>query len=189
MPSLRDVAPESWRMVVHNLLQYSSSWKFQQLAAGQLLSGKPVRYRKGWWYGPSIIYKITPAGSLSSSQPGGPTCSASPLAFSLIESMGVATSSFDLDVTWGRLPLYYLNYLFCPGVYIRSVQSTTGTSMGCPAGYIWVRCKTQFDNMVADGSCCDDGSRNISDDVVSGCRTGIGRMAMAAKAMIKAVAD
>jgi hypothetical protein len=36
---------------------------------------------------------------------------------------------------------------------------------------------------------CNDGSRNISGDVVGGYRTGIGGMAMAAKAMIKAVAD
>ncbi len=32
----------------------------------------------------SITYKITPSGSLSSSQPGGPPCWASPLAFGLI---------------------------------------------------------------------------------------------------------
>ncbi len=35
-------------------------------------------------YGPFITYKITPAGSLSSSQPGRPPCWASPLAFGLI---------------------------------------------------------------------------------------------------------
>ncbi len=40
--------------------------------------------RKGRWYGQSITYKIKPAGSLSSSQPGGPPCWASPLAFGLI---------------------------------------------------------------------------------------------------------
>ncbi|MFN9905624.1 MAG: hypothetical protein ACK56F_05780, partial [bacterium] len=52
----------------------NSSWKFYQLAAGQLMSGQPVRYGKGRWYGPSISYKITHAGPLSSSQPGGPPC-------------------------------------------------------------------------------------------------------------------
>ncbi len=58
-------------------LPYNSSCKFQQLAAGQHLSGQPVRY------GPPITYKITPAGSLSSNQLGGPLCWASPLAFYL----------------------------------------------------------------------------------------------------------
>jgi hypothetical protein len=65
-------------------LLYNSGWKFHQLAARQLLSGQPVRYGKGMQYGPSITYKFTPAGSLSSSQPGGLPCWASPLAFGLI---------------------------------------------------------------------------------------------------------
>jgi hypothetical protein len=66
-------------------LLYNISWKFLQLAAGQLLSGQPVRYGgKGKRYGPSITYKITPAGSLSSSPPGGPPFWASTLAFGLI---------------------------------------------------------------------------------------------------------
>ncbi len=63
-------------------LLYNSSWKFHQLAAGQLLLGQPVRYGKGRLL--SITYKITPAGSLSSSRPGGPPCWASPRAFGLI---------------------------------------------------------------------------------------------------------
>ncbi len=58
---------------------YNSSWKFHQLAAGQLLSRQPVRYGKGRQYGPSIKYKITPASSC----PGRPPCWASPLAFGL----------------------------------------------------------------------------------------------------------
>jgi hypothetical protein len=51
---------------------YNSSWKFLQLAAGQLLSGQPVRYGKSRRYDPSITYKITHARSLYSSHPGGP---------------------------------------------------------------------------------------------------------------------
>ncbi len=39
--------------------------------------------RKSLRYGPSIAYKITPAGSLSSSQPDGPPCRTSALAFGL----------------------------------------------------------------------------------------------------------
>ncbi len=66
-------------------LQYNSSWKFHQLAAGQLLSWQSVLYGKGMRYSPSIMYKITHDGSLSPSQPGGPSCRVSPLAFSLIE--------------------------------------------------------------------------------------------------------
>ncbi len=38
-------------------------------------------------------------------------------------------------------------------------------------------------------NCCDNDSRNISGDILSGYRTNIGGMAMAANAMIKAVAD
>jgi hypothetical protein len=51
-------------------------------------------WRSSWWmvvyiykgkrYGRSITYKITPAGSLSSSQPIGPPCWASSLAFGLV---------------------------------------------------------------------------------------------------------
>ncbi len=62
----------------------TAAGKFHQLAAGQLLSAQPVLYGKGRQYGPKITYKITPAGSLSSSQPGGPPCWASPLSFGLI---------------------------------------------------------------------------------------------------------
>jgi hypothetical protein len=63
----------------------NSSWKLLQHAAGQLLSWQPVRYGKGRRYGPFITNKIAPpAGSLSSSQPGGPPCWTSPLAFDLI---------------------------------------------------------------------------------------------------------
>ncbi len=50
-------------------LLFNSSYKFSQLAAWQLLSGQPIRYGKSRRYGPSIMYKITPAGSLSLLQP------------------------------------------------------------------------------------------------------------------------
>ncbi len=43
-----------------------------------------TRYRKGSGYGPSITYKITPAGPLSSSQPVRPPRWTSPLAFGLV---------------------------------------------------------------------------------------------------------
>jgi hypothetical protein len=80
MSSLRDVAHDSG--FVH--LLYNSSMKIHQLAARQLRLGQPIRYGKGGRNGPSITYKITPAGPLSSSQPGGPPFWASPLAFGLI---------------------------------------------------------------------------------------------------------
>ncbi len=81
-------------------LLYNNSWKFHQLAARQLLSGQPVLYGKGRRYGPSITYKITPAGPLSSSQPGGPPCWASPLVFGLI---GEGYSNFyDFELTISR---------------------------------------------------------------------------------------
>ncbi len=65
-------------------LLYNISQKFHQLTAGQLLSGKPVRYGKGRQYSPSITYKITHAGSRSFCEPGGPPCWPSPSAFGLI---------------------------------------------------------------------------------------------------------
>ncbi len=67
-----------------HLLSSSSSWKFHQFPARQLLSEQPVLYGKGRRYDPSIMYKITPARSLSSSQPDGPPSWSSPLAFGLI---------------------------------------------------------------------------------------------------------
>ncbi len=60
---------ESLRMVVYIHFLFKSSWKFYQLAAGQLLSGQPVRYGKGRWYVPSITYKITPAGPVPGHSP------------------------------------------------------------------------------------------------------------------------
>ncbi len=63
--------------------QYNSSWKFNQLAVGHLLSGQPVQDGRGSRYGPPITYRITPFGSLSSSQPGRLSCCASPLTFGL----------------------------------------------------------------------------------------------------------
>jgi hypothetical protein len=62
MSSLCDIAHEG-RLCTITILQHleiSSAHSYRQL-----LSGQPVRYRKGRRYGPSITYKITPAGSLS----------------------------------------------------------------------------------------------------------------------------
>jgi hypothetical protein len=63
-------------MVVN--IYYNGGCKFHQLAADQLQSGQAV-------YGPSIKYRITLAGSLSSSQPDEPPYWASPLALGLID--------------------------------------------------------------------------------------------------------
>ncbi len=60
----------SWRTAVYVCYITSTGNSF----SSQLLSGRPVQYGKGRRYGPSITYKITPTGSLSSSQPGGPPC-------------------------------------------------------------------------------------------------------------------
>ncbi len=81
LPSFRGVAHEDG--CLH--LPYTSSWKFHQLATGQLLSGQPLRYGKGGRYGPSITFKITPTGSLfSSSQAGRRVGPALYVAFGLI---------------------------------------------------------------------------------------------------------
>jgi hypothetical protein len=79
-------------------LLFNSSWKVYQLAAGQLLSGQQVRYGKGRRYGPSITYKITPAGSLSSSQPGVSPCWANPLSFVLIDPFHLSWKEFPLAI-------------------------------------------------------------------------------------------
>ncbi len=78
----------------------NSSWKFHQLAAGQPLSGQPVRY------GPSITYKIIPAWSLSTNQPSEPPCWAIPLAFGLIGPSLLPT--FPATRLW-CIPLCVLN--------------------------------------------------------------------------------
>jgi hypothetical protein len=80
MPSLRDVA--------HN---GCIAWIYYKTGAGNSIgsqlgsSCQCNRYgtEKCRRYGPSITHKITPAGSLYSSQPGGPPWWASPLAFGL----------------------------------------------------------------------------------------------------------
>ncbi len=74
----------SWRMFVY-IYNITAAGNSVSLQPGHLLSGQPVWYRKGRRYGPSITYKITHAGSLSSSHPGGLPCWASPLAFGLID--------------------------------------------------------------------------------------------------------
>ncbi len=58
MPSLHDVAL--------GILEYQAMPSLRDVALGELLSGQPVQYGKGRRYGPSITYKITPTGSLSS---------------------------------------------------------------------------------------------------------------------------
>jgi hypothetical protein len=82
----------SRRMVVYIYCTITYITKFFQL-----LSGQPVRYGKSRQYGPSITYKVTPAGSLSSSQPVGPPCWVSPLTFCLIEPLFLCRLQFCVD--------------------------------------------------------------------------------------------
>ncbi len=79
-------------------LLYNCSWKFHQLAAGQFLSGQPVRYGKGRRHAPYFTYKITPVGSLASSQPSGPQCSAASLLPSVQSVLSNAGPSFLSNV-------------------------------------------------------------------------------------------
>jgi hypothetical protein len=62
MPSLREVAHDGWLCTYIYIKQQLEILWARSWAA-------PVRYGKGRWRGPSITYKITPAGSLSSMQP------------------------------------------------------------------------------------------------------------------------
>jgi hypothetical protein len=80
MTSLHDIAHDEWLCTFTE----NSSWKFNQLAAVQLLSGQLVLYGKGRRYGPSITYKITPCRVTLLQPTRGPPCWASPLAFGLI---------------------------------------------------------------------------------------------------------
>jgi hypothetical protein len=84
IPLLHDVAHDGWLCTLTVLYCITTAENFPQLAAGQPLSGQPVLYGKGRRYGPSLTCTITPAGSLSSSQPGGPPCWTCPLTFGLI---------------------------------------------------------------------------------------------------------
>ncbi len=63
---------------------YNSSWKFCQLAAGQLLSGQPVRYRKGRRYRPVHHVQNRTCRVTLTQPPRRSPCWASPLAFGLI---------------------------------------------------------------------------------------------------------
>jgi hypothetical protein len=69
----------SWRMLVH--ISYITA------AGNSISSAAPVRAIGVVWKRQavrlSITYKVAPDGSLSSSQPGGPPCWVSPLAFGL----------------------------------------------------------------------------------------------------------
>ncbi len=65
---------------VHSLK--NSSWKCHQIAAGQLLLGQPVRKRQA--VRPVHHVQNHTGRVLSSSQPGGPPCWASHLAFGII---------------------------------------------------------------------------------------------------------
>jgi hypothetical protein len=80
MPSLRDEAHDGWlcTSALKQQLEIASarSWEAPVRATGTVL--------KRLTDGPSITYELTPVWSLSSSQPGGPPCWASPLAFGLI---------------------------------------------------------------------------------------------------------
>ncbi len=122
---MRDVATDG---CVH--LLYNSSWKVHQLAAGQLMSWQPVRYGKGRWYGPSITYKITPAGSHSSSLPGGPPVLDQPSSLrphcSYMQNF-VHSVQLNLHVTYSTLALIVqdtllyckINYMVNPIVSIK----------------------------------------------------------------------
>ncbi len=87
----------SIRVPGHAFLAWRSSrgmvgYIYYVTSAGNSISSQPGRsysqgpewFGKGSMLGPSITYKITPVGSLSFSQPGGPPSWTSPLAFGLI---------------------------------------------------------------------------------------------------------
>jgi hypothetical protein len=63
---------------------------------GSSCHGSPVRYGKTRRRGLSSTYKITPTGSLSSSQTGGPPRWASPLAFGLTVQVCTPHPDFPL---------------------------------------------------------------------------------------------
>ncbi len=114
MLSLRDVAHDRWLCNVNiNYITAAGNY-VHQLAAVQLLSGQPVRQGEGRQSACPSLYKITPAGSLSSSQPGGPPCWTSPLAFGRI------------GVSWkggGMEPIPTEGFSFNPPIRRHSISS------------------------------------------------------------------
>ncbi len=80
MSSLRNVAHDEWLCTFAKQKQLEApsarSWAAPVKATGTVRKRQAV-------HGPSITCKITPTGSLSSSQPGGPPAWASLLAFGL----------------------------------------------------------------------------------------------------------
>jgi hypothetical protein len=89
MPSLRDVAHDG--VCVHLVIDHP-----QTGASGVVRQGR--RHR------PSITYKTTshPAGSLSSSQTGGPPCWARHLAYGLIGVYSKEAESSEFMLMWTR---------------------------------------------------------------------------------------
>ncbi len=78
MLSLRDVLHDGW------LCTFTIQYNISSQLGSSCRSNRYFMDGKGRRYGPSITDKITPDGSLSNSQPGGPPCWASPLSFGLI---------------------------------------------------------------------------------------------------------
>ncbi len=72
IPSLREVAHDASLCTFTMEIPSARSWAAPVRATGT------VRRRQAVRYSPSITYKITPAGSLSSCQPGGPPCLGQP---------------------------------------------------------------------------------------------------------------
>jgi hypothetical protein len=86
---------DSWRMV--EFIYYVLYNKQLQVSSARSCAA-PVRATgKGRPYGPSIPYKITPAGSLISSQPGGTPFRAITLAFGLFFCDCRWTGAFSVD--------------------------------------------------------------------------------------------
>jgi hypothetical protein len=73
--SLHDVLHDGW------LCTFTIRYNSRSQLGSSCQGNRYCMDGKGRRYGPSITDKITPAGSLSHSQPGGPPCWASPLAF------------------------------------------------------------------------------------------------------------
>ncbi len=107
----------STRVPGHAFLVWNSSWRMVVYIYNITAADNSISSQQGNRYGtqnqgagPSITYKITPAGSLSSSQQGGPSCWASPLASSPL-ALGLIGAYKEIRWDWSLDFALYLLFL------------------------------------------------------------------------------
>jgi hypothetical protein len=97
----------SWQKVLYSYYITAAGNSFcSQL--GSSCAGQPVQYGNGRRYGPSIIYKITPAGSLSSSRSGRAAIFGQPSSLRLWLIASTCPNLHHLQSEWSLISVYIL---------------------------------------------------------------------------------